>query len=448
MDYINFLPILQYCMKETLTQKSKLSESARVTSSDIINRAALLHDVVDKVKERLLEKTKCILDSELKKLDDHEGELKTWISWLSAQTDISNQNVAIVEDEDNCKTQNEEKKEWLPNLQRVSETQHVSLYFKNGEIINDTFVNSLFGSVKNFSITPPPLIRKGRRDTFPTINLKPSAKFRCQGTAGNIHAIAPISRNEAWICCGWGSKEIHLYHSDGEMLVSVKLDIPVDHIVSTRNGNLLISSYNGNSIWRIDEQLSVTKFATLSFIPRGMAMTETNEVYVCGVERNGSQDDLTTQNRRHLIAKFAADGTFITDITISPHDPHRLGVINENKLCFSDYSKNNKRQLVIMDKTGKILHTYTGKNEQKCQLENPFYPLGTQVDQYGHIIVADWNNDCVHLLDINGQFCQFLVNEDNDVERPCSLGLDRDGQLWVGDATGHVHVFSYCSWQQ
>ncbi|XP_061189358.1 uncharacterized protein LOC133197376 [Saccostrea echinata] len=436
MEFLNFIPVLQYCVEEIVTQKSKLCDSARVTTADIINRAALLHDAIDKVKENLLVKTKRILDSELKKMEFHEEELKTWISWLSSQNDISNQNVPEVKDESICKFQNGNRKEWLARLQQLSEIQHISLYFKSGEVINEAFVNSLFGSVQNFSITPPSPIRKNRRDTFPTIGVERRAKFKSKGTAGNIHAIAPISGNEAWICCGWGNKEMVLYNMDGDALVSVTLDVAIDHIVSTRNGNVLVSSYNGNSIWRLDEQLNATKFATLSFVPRGMAVAESNEIYVCGVERN----------RRHLIAKFAADGTLISDITISPHDPHRLGLISEDKLCFSDYSKNNKRQLVIMDNTCKVQCTYNGKNERNIELENPFYPLGTQVDQYGNIIVADWNNDRVHLLDTNGQFSQFLVDTDCGIERPCSLGLDRDGKLWVGNATGHVHVFSYCNW--
>lgn len=436
MEFVNFVPVLQYSVEEIVTQKSKLCDSARVTTSDIINRAALLHDAIDKVKESLLLKTKRFMDSELKKMEFHEGELKTWISSLSSQNDVSNQNVVEVKDESIGKIQNGDRKLSFARLQQLCEIQHISLYFKSGEIVNESFVNSLFGSVQNFSITPPSPIRKNRRDTFPTIGVELKTKFKCKGTTGNIHAIAPISENEAWICCGWGSKEMVLYNLDGEVLVSVTLDIPFDHIVSTRSGNVLVSSYNGNSIWCLDEQLTATKFATLSFVPRGMAVTDSNEIYVCGVERN----------RRHLIAKFAADGTLLSDITISPHDPHRIGVISEDKLCFSDYSKNNQRQLVIMDSSCKVLHTYNGKNEPNIELENPFYPLGTQVDQYGNIIVADWNNDRVHLLDTSGHFSQFLVKSGCGIERPCSLGLDRDGKLWVGNATGHVHVFSYCNW--
>lgn len=444
MEYIKFLPILEMCMEETISQKSKLCEAARITSSDIINRAEILHAVINRVKENLLAKTENVLEIEIKKMENHEKELRTWISWLSAQTDISHQNVPCFK-RGNNKEHNVHngKKELLASLQRLCEIQHTSLYFKSGESITDTNIGSLFGTVQNFSITPPSPIRKVRRDTFPTIKVHCSSRFKCKGSSGNIHAIAPISVNEAWICCGWGSKEIQLYHTNGELLVSVTLDIPVDHIVSTKNGNVLISSYNGNSIWRLDEQLNVTLFANLSFIPRGMAVhPRTNELYVCGVERDGSRDDLLSLNRRHLIARFSADGTFISDITISPHDPHRLGLMNEDKVCFSDYGKNNKRQLVVMDKMGTVLCVYEGRHE----LENPFYPLGTQVDQYENIIVADWNNDCVHLLDKNGEFSQFLVDQESDIERPCSLGLDTDGHLWVGNATGHVHVFSYCTW--
>lgn len=67
MEYIKFLPILEMCMEETISQKSKLCEAARITSTDIINRAEILHDVIDKVKETLLAKTENVLEMEVKK---------------------------------------------------------------------------------------------------------------------------------------------------------------------------------------------------------------------------------------------------------------------------------------------------------------------------------------------------------------------------------------------
>lgn len=127
MEYIKFLPILEMCMEETISQKSKLCEAARITSTDIINRAEILHDVIDKVKETLLAKTENVLEMEVKKMENHEKELRGWISWLSAQTNISHENVSCIKRGNNIEpNMHKGKKELLASLQRLCEILHSS----------------------------------------------------------------------------------------------------------------------------------------------------------------------------------------------------------------------------------------------------------------------------------------------------------------------------------
>lgn len=67
-----------------------------------------------------------------------------------------------------------------------------------------------------------------------------------------------------------------------------------------------------------------------------------NELYVCGVERDGSWDDFLFLNRRYFIVRFFVDGIFILDIMIFFYDLYWFGLMNEDKVCFFDYGKNNK----------------------------------------------------------------------------------------------------------
>jgi hypothetical protein len=58
------------------------------------------------------------------------------------------------------------------------------------------------------------------------------------------------------------------------------------------------------------------------------------------------------------------------------------------------------------------------------------------------IIVTDWNNACLHILDQNGQF---LTCVDNcGLDKPLGLSVDSEGRLWVGlHKSGEVKVIQY-----
>ena len=47
----------------------------------------------------------------------------------------------------------------------------------------------------------------------------------------------------------------------------------------------------------------------------------------------------------------------------------------------------------------------------------------------GHLIVADLNNDCLHILDQNGDFLRCL--DTFGLENPNGLSVDSEGRLWV-----------------
>ncbi|XP_055997484.1 uncharacterized protein LOC125646466 [Ostrea edulis] len=447
MNYTHFLPLLELTLSETVAQKTRLRENVKHVNSDIMARAKALHDAVDRACGSLFKWTGNMTRKELKRLDAHEKDLLNIINRVTDEGGDELYDNQVSECTEKTKRNTAHGKDGVfPEIHRLTEFRYVSLNFSVNQPLNDAFMKELCGSIQIYQITPPSSILKNRRSTVPNIRLSLVAEFLCQGQgpSSNVHAVAPISDTEAWVCCGWGSKEIGLYHTSGEKKVTVKLDINVNHIVLTKSGDLLVSSYNGQTIKRVDQTLKVSTFADLTFFSRGMTLTDDDCVYVCGAERKGSSGPTSEDNRRNVIAKYSLDGSLVSDLTISPHDAHRITLTVDNKICFSDYEKSNKRQIVLMDENGLELCKYAGppRHEQ----ESPFYPLDLTCDHYGHIIVSDWNNDCVHLMNKNTDFLQFLVEKGEGIENPNALAIDREGRLWVGNATGVVRVYNYFSW--
>jgi hypothetical protein len=69
-----------------------------------------------------------------------------------------------------------------------------------------------------------------------------------------------------------------------------------------------------------------------------------------------------------------------------------------------------------------------------------FLPLGISTDSQGHILIADYNRDCVHVIDQNGKFLRHI----RDLRGPHGLCVDVRNNLFVAERdTGKVKKIRY-----
>ncbi|XP_062583956.1 uncharacterized protein LOC134245711 [Saccostrea cucullata] len=102
-------------------------------------------------------------------------------------------------------------------------------------------------------------------------------------------------------------------------------------------------------------------------------------------------------------------------------------------------SDQNADTVVVVDRTGKVRFRY---NDKPPGGKKSFYPSQIVTDSMGHIIVADYLNNCLHILDQNGQFLRCVDN--CGLERPSGLSVDSEGRVWVGlFDSGEVKVIQY-----
>ena len=121
--------------------------------------------------------------------------------------------------------------------------------------------------------------------------------------------------------------------------------------------------------------------------------------------------------------------------------PFRIAVNVNGDICVSDYG-DGTRGVTLLYKDGRVKCWYKGPPPSMA-LDQPFLPHGICCDDDGHILVADWNNDCIHVLDADGNFLLHLVNHRDGIEGPNAVAVDRRGYLWVGDSHGVVRVYKY-----
>ncbi|WAR18420.1 TRIM2-like protein [Mya arenaria] len=278
-----------------------------------------------------------------------------------------------------------------------------------------------------------------------------------------VHAIAPVEEEQAWICCGWGSRTLALYDRHGQKRKTASLDIQkrkrassdiqINDATTFYDGKeeaVLVSSHREKSIKRLNqESLRTSDFAYISLFPGGMSADSRSSLYVCF--RDSYQRAAVFGSRR-MVAKLSKHGEIVATIEKNEDQTNIFGypfrvVVNINgDICVSDYG-DGTRGVTILRKDGTVKCFYKGPPLQHGN-DQPFLPHGITCDHEGHILVSDWNNDCVHVLDREGNFLMNIINQKDGIEGPNAVAIDKKGRLWVGDSHGVVRIFRYSLYDQ
>ena len=113
-----------------------------------------------------------------------------------------------------------------------------------------------------------------------------------------------------------------------------------------------------------------------------------------------------------------------------------------------DHSKDQYEspgKVIAIGADWQIRYQYKG---QIIRLFKDFYPVEVCTDQMGHILITDYKNHRVHLLDKDGQFIRYILTADDGLNLPKTIDVDREGYVWVGQGApsipySPVSVFKY-----
>ena len=109
---------------------------------------------------------------------------------------------------------------------------------------------------------------------------------------------------------------------------------------------------------------------------------------------------------------------------------------NNGDICVSDTMANT---VIVVEKTGRVKFRYDGRPARR---KEAFGPRGIITDTLSQIIVADYSNNCLHILDQDGQFLRCV--DDCGLKDPYGLSVDSEGRLWVGSLnSGEIKVIEY-----
>ncbi|XP_062581656.1 uncharacterized protein LOC134243428 [Saccostrea cucullata] len=252
----------------------------------------------------------------------------------------------------------------------------------------------------------------------------------------SLRHIICTRNNEAWACSGDRFiRRIDIRGSIKEK-IATKCKPSPNEISVTRKGELIYSDHDSRTV-NIVRQGKIETLITLprGWHPDGLCCTRSGDILV---------SMYTTDKSHYKIVRFQGQ-TAIQEIDKDARGQNifeggQPGVLvdenNNGDICASDFDTST---VIVMDKTGRVRFRYDGTPTRR---KKSFGPAYIKTDSLSQIILIDIINDCLHLLDENGQFLRCISN--CGLRNLGGLSVDSEGRLWVGCFdSGDIKVIQY-----
>lgn len=256
------------------------------------------------------------------------------------------------------------------------------------------------------------------------------------GLLNGLCSVFSLSDEGVWTC---GLDNImRLYNLQGDLIKSVQTISgyqPCD-IALTSSGDLVYTDYNEKTVNIVKEDSVEEVIRLQCWVHLSICSTSSDELLVVMVSDNDKQ---TTKLVRYSGSKVKQSIQFNN----KGQPLYSSGVSNkyvtENKnldICIAD---DEFGAVVVVNKDGEFRFTYTGPPSSR---KGSFHPFGITTDSQSRIIIANRNDDCIHIINQDGQFLRHVDN--CYLYTPWGLCIDTADNLFVAEYyTGKVKIIQY-----
>jgi hypothetical protein len=234
-----------------------------------------------------------------------------------------------------------------------------------------------------------------------------------------LYNVACLSDEEIWTH-GLDST-MKLYSiNQGSLLKSIttKSGSYPEDIAVTNSGDLVYSDFEDRTVNIVKNEEIQTVIRLQNWRPRGVCCTSDDDLLVI----------MVSDDRQSKVVHYSGSiETQTIQFDDHGHPLYSSGLyISENKnhdICVADWGAD---AVVVVNQAGKLRFRYTG--HILAPKNNSFRPRGITTDSQSHIITSDHSNDCVHIIDHDGQFIHCI---DCGLSGPYGLCIDTTDNLFV-----------------
>eukprot|EP00105_Crassostrea_gigas_P039629 XP_019923777.1 PREDICTED: uncharacterized protein LOC105330567 isoform X2 [Crassostrea gigas] len=252
-------------------------------------------------------------------------------------------------------------------------------------------------------------------------------------TGYKLRSISFYNEEEIWTSAQTG--DITCFSADGKCMktITTKSEKILSDIAVTRDGDLLYCDFSVKTLNKIKDGKIEKLIKLLGWTPTNLCVTFTDDFLVSLYNDDNTQSKVVrySGSTEKQSIQFDDEGKPLYS------GNNKIKYIAENRnhdICVADWEA---CAVVVVNQDGKFRWRYTG--HPSGAKKNYFIPRGITTNGQSQILTADHCNHCVHILDQDGQFLQYI----EDVKGPYGVCVDNQDNLYVAEWNGNVKVFRY-----
>ncbi|XP_062619764.1 tripartite motif-containing protein 55-like isoform X2 [Saccostrea cucullata] len=456
------LPVMQVCeeMKDkTIKERNELNETIYPTyqdiASDVQNRMSQLekeygdlstaitkhgedwHREIDKLVEKLKAEVDEMKNTQLQTLQKHLDEINKTMSDIKDEIDSVEM---VIDTNDLSKLFSVESSihayrrlphkimpslpKFIPGKFEVDEVSKLFASLSSSSLTSDKHGYSMKTTQKSPEAGSSPPVKQllDEPETVTTIHTG----------YGHLYNVSCLSDEEIWT--RGNDKTMKLYSiNQGSLLKSITTksgNKPYD-IAVTQSGDLVYTDKSDRTVNIVKNEKIEEVIRLQNWIPRGVCSTSSGDLLVIM-----DSDDF----KQTKVVRYSGSTEKQTIQFDDQDKPLYLSglynrYITENRnldICVSD---SQAEAVVVVNQAGKLRFRYTGHTP--APKNEPFNLRGITTDSQSHILTADHLNDCVHIIDQNGQFLRYI---DSGLSEPWGLCTDTNDNLFVAHTKNKTEV--------
>ncbi|XP_062578108.1 uncharacterized protein LOC134239999 [Saccostrea cucullata] len=154
--------------------------------------------------------------------------------------------------------------------------------------------------------------------------------------------------------------------------------------------------------------------------PNSICSTTADEILVALKADDGDEAKVV----RYSQSKMTQEIQFNSDGQPLYFDPHYIDENKNSDIVVSDF---DKKEIIVVDESGRYRFSYRGN--QLTKMHEEFAPRGITTDSMCQILIADFDNNLIHIIDQDGQFLRYIEN--CNLHLPLDLSTNSDNVLFV-----------------